>query len=177
MNKKTAVIFPLLILSFLIILTGCGSNVADKKDQDNGQKNAYNSTAPADSNNSVKDDGESEKKAEPEDSKKYLDLSKMSGTAVYSEVYNIMIEPDKYNGWTIKIRGTCSVYKDEASGKTYYACIIKDAAACCSQGFEFELQKGVEPPENDDTITVKGKFKTYKEKDVSYSKLENAVLE
>ena len=72
MNKKTAVIFPLLILSFLIILTGCGSNVADKKDQDNGQKNAYNSTAPADSNNSVKDDGESEKKAEPEDSKKYL---------------------------------------------------------------------------------------------------------
>lgn len=40
----------------------------------------------------------------------------------------------------MKMRGMFSSYHDEETGKSYYACIIQDATACCAQGIEFELE-------------------------------------
>lgn len=66
-----------------------------------------------------------------------LDLSKLSGTVVYSQVYNMMAEPDAYLGQVIKMAGYYSAYEDKERGVVYHACVIPDATACCAQGIEF----------------------------------------
>nr|MCR5716177.1 hypothetical protein [Lachnospiraceae bacterium] len=67
-----------------------------------------------------------------------VDLTTLSSTMVYSEVYNMMVSPDAYVGKTIRMSGLMSIFLDEATEKYYYACIIQDATACCAQGIEFE---------------------------------------
>ncbi len=103
-----------------------------------------------------------------------VDLTELSSTMVYSEVYNMMATPDNYIGKTVRMSGSMAVSKGD--NQTYYACIIKDATACCSQGIEFVLDEGSYPPQNTD-ITVYGTFTTYKEGKNQYCQLKNAVLE
>lgn len=109
-----------------------------------------------------------------------IDLTQMSSTMVYSEVYNIVTEPDEYMGKMIKMEGTFSLYHDDATGEDYYACIIEDATACCSQGIEFELSDDYKYPGDymteGDTITVAGVFDQYKEGDYIYYTLRDAEL-
>ncbi|MBR1444291.1 MAG: hypothetical protein IJ583_12270, partial [Firmicutes bacterium] len=96
-----------------------------------------------------------------------IDLTAMSSTMVYSEVYNMMYEPDEYIGKTIKMNGTFKIYHDEDTGNNYFACIIQDATACCTQGIEFvPTNKYLYPddyPYEDEEITVTGVFDTYME--------------
>ena len=110
----------------------------------------------------------------------YLDLTTMSSTMVYSEVYNMMISPQLFEGLTIKMEGTFSYYYDEATDKEYFACIIQDATACCSQGIEFELSGDVsypdDYPEPGQTVCVEGTFDTYYEAGFPYCILRNAVI-
>ena len=47
-----------------------------------------------------------------------LDLSGMSGTVVYAQVYNLLSNPEEYMGKTIRIAGYYSVY-EETYGKPY----------------------------------------------------------
>lgn len=109
-----------------------------------------------------------------------IDLTVMSSTMVYSEVFNMISKPDEYRGKIIKMKGLCSVYYSEETKKTYYSCIIKDATACCAQGIEFTLsEKYIEPddyPENESEICIIGEYDTYKEKGLVYSTLKNAEL-
>lgn len=103
-----------------------------------------------------------------------LDLTTLSSTMVYAEVNNMMISPDNYAGKHIKMTGTCDVYHDETTGKTYYACIIKDATACCASGIEFELAES-DYPNKGDEVTVAGTFETYEEGGGRYAILRNAT--
>lgn len=103
-----------------------------------------------------------------------VDLTELNSTMVYSEVYNMMATPDKYIGKTVRMSGTMAVSKGD--NQTYYACIIKDATACCSQGIEFVLDYGNYPKDGTE-ITVYGTFTTYKEGKYQYCQLKNAVLE
>lgn len=97
---------------------------------------------------------------------------------VYSEVYNMLVTPDNYIGKTVKMNGSFAVYHDETTGQYYYACIIADATACCSQGLEFELQESraypEEYPELGAEITVVGSFNTYVENGAKYCHLVGA---
>ncbi len=104
-----------------------------------------------------------------------VDLSVMSTTMIYSEVYNMMTNPKDYIGKTIKMNGTCATYHDEQTDKDYYACIVKDATACCSQGIEFELEQP-DYPKPDEEITVIGTFQTYVEAGNMFCVLKNANL-
>ncbi|MBQ9278214.1 MAG: hypothetical protein IJ224_06225 [Lachnospiraceae bacterium] len=110
-----------------------------------------------------------------------VDLTKLSSTMVYSEVYNMMVDPDSYLGKTIKMSGAFAVYTDQESGKNYFACIIQDATACCAQGIEFTLDGNYNYPADypavDDEITVTGTFSTYEEDGYIYSTLLNAKME
>ncbi len=107
-----------------------------------------------------------------------IDLSSLSSTVVYAQVYNMMYYPENFVGKTIRMEGLYSDYFDQAKGKHYFACIIMDATACCSQGVEFELtDEYVYPddyPGEGDTVTVEGVFEIYEEDGYNYCTLRNA---
>ena len=107
-----------------------------------------------------------------------VDLTALSSTMVYSEVYNMMTSPDAYMGKTVKMEGQLAMYHDDATGKNYFACIISDATACCSQGIEFELTDEYtypnDYPEVGEEICVTGTFDTYVEGEYQYCTLRNA---
>ena len=96
-----------------------------------------------------------------------VDLTTLSSTMVYSEIYNMMYEPDRYVGKRIKMNGQFAVYGNPNTGAVYTACIIMDATACCSQGLEFVLEGEhsypADYPELGTEITVVGTFQTYEE--------------
>lgn len=109
-----------------------------------------------------------------------IDLTKLSSTMVYSEVYNMTVAPDSYIGKTVRMQGTFAVYEDPQTENRYYACIIADATACCSQGLEFVLAgENSYPddyPESGKEITVTGVFDTYEENGALYCHLKDASL-
>lgn len=107
-----------------------------------------------------------------------VDLTKLSSTLVYSEVYAMMTEPDKYIGKTVRMKGAFSVFED--GGNYYYACLVADATACCSQGIEFITSRPRTYPDGYPTlgteITVVGVFRTYQEGGYTYCQLTDAEL-
>ena len=115
-----------------------------------------------------------------------VDLTKLSSTMVYSEVYNMMYTPDDYIGKTVKMKGQFAigyVYNtdgtpDESTAR--FACVIADATACCSQGLEFILTgEHTYPndyPELGSEITVTGTFEVYTENGFQYCRLVDATL-
>ncbi len=109
-----------------------------------------------------------------------VDLTALSSTMVYAEVYQMMVDPESYVGKTVKMGGIFSDYEDEETGKTYFACIIMDATACCSQGIEFVLTEDYEYPRDypkvGDDIEVTGVFETYEEDGNTYCTLTGATL-
>ena len=90
-----------------------------------------------------------------------VDLTQLSSTMVYSEVYAMVYEPESYLGKTVRMRGLFA--SQEVEGQTYYACIIQDATACCAQGLEFEPENAEKLPEPGAEITVQGTFDCYQE--------------
>ena len=86
---------------------------------------------------------------------------------IYSEIYNMMYEPDRYVGKRIKMNGQFAAYGNPNTGAVYTVCIIMDATACCSQGLEFVLagehSYPADYPELGTEITVVGTFQTYEE--------------
>ena len=100
---------------------------------------------------------------ESSDKKKYdIDISRMSGTMVYGQVYQMVMYPSKYLGKHIKMKGIFSSYYDEEQERRFFGCVIQDALACCSQGLAFELAKPrkfpKEYPAEGDVITITGYF-------------------
>jgi hypothetical protein len=109
-----------------------------------------------------------------------IDLTTLSATVVYSEVYDMMFYPENYVGKTVKMDGMFTYYYDEANDKYYFACIIMDATACCSQGIEFEPSEEFtypdDFPEDGGDICVVGVFDTYEEDGFTYCTLRNAEI-
>lgn len=109
-----------------------------------------------------------------------VDLTALSSTMVYSEVYNMMVLPEEYIGKTVKMDGLFAHSHDDATGKDYFACIIQDATACCSQGIEFVLTDDYTWPEDypqvSEEICVAGVFDTYMENGNRYCTLRDAAL-
>ena len=109
-----------------------------------------------------------------------VDLTALSSTMVYSEVYSMMTEPDNYIGKVVKMKGSFTVFHDEGSSDYFFACIVKDATACCAQGIEFQLAGEHEYPKDypyeGDEICVVGVYDTYKDGDSTYCTLKNAKI-
>ena len=108
-----------------------------------------------------------------------LDLSVLSGTVVYSQVYDMMMEPERYMGMQVRVKGSFSYFQDPATMKEYFAVIIADATACCAQGIEF-VWDGHKYPEDypplDTELTVTGTFSTYEENGFVYLQLKDAEV-
>ena len=109
-----------------------------------------------------------------------IDLTVLSSTMVYSQVYNLMVDPYSYIGKTIKMTGMYACTDLTQSTEFYCACIIQDATQCCSQGIEFELDDTYSFPEDypeyGDDITVIGEFDIYQDGGYTYCTLRNARL-
>ena len=109
-----------------------------------------------------------------------IDLTTLSSTMVYSEVFNMMADPGSYVGKTVKMDGMFSVFHDDIANVDYFACIVKDATACCSQGIEFVLAGDhVYPddyPELGTDICVSGVFDMYEDGGYTYVTLRDAKL-
>lgn len=109
-----------------------------------------------------------------------VDLTSLNSTMVYSTVYSMVNSPEEYKGKTVKAQGTFDVFTDPQSGKMFYACVIADATACCSQGLEF-IWKGEHSYPDDypnvgDPVTVGGVFGTYEDNGQTYCHLSDAEL-
>ena len=110
-----------------------------------------------------------------------LDLTRMSSTMVYSMVFQMVTEPKKFVGKTIKMKGAFSSYQDEETGRRFFGCVIKDALACCSQGLAFETAKvrryPNDYPDEGASITIVGTFEFEKEEDgIGFPIIKNAKL-
>ena len=110
-----------------------------------------------------------------------LDLSVMSGTMVYAQIYNMMVDPDPYLGKMIRLSGLYTFFEDTTAGIIYHACIVPDATACCAQGIEFiwagEHQWPDEYPAEGSTILVTGRLEMYEEDGSLYLHLVDADVE
>ena len=124
--------------------------------------------------------------SQPSAGKVDVDLTVLSSTMVYSEVYNMLyFYPEDYYGKTVKANGIFAIYQMVVDGVTQpapvaYACIIADATACCAEGMEFVLEGDYtypdDYPELETEITVIGEFQSYEENGMTWYHLVNARL-
>ncbi|MBQ7171750.1 MAG: hypothetical protein IJR89_05685 [Clostridia bacterium] len=199
---------PLLLLALLLAFAGCApseraaSPVPARQGKTVGEilagakeTNAPTTpAAPSESESSPEPEPETDAPAETENSvpvtapvpavtaKKRtcdLDLTVLGSTMVYSKVYDMMQYPSSYLGKTIRMRGLFAVAEGE--DRNYYACLIADATACCSQGIEFVLPASCRYPQDypalGSEITVVGVFDVYSEGGNRYCQLLDAALE
>lgn len=180
-----------LLACAVLALAGCGS---DNSGTNKGAKNVNDVFSSSQKDSSAESSSASDtvtttttaaaESSKPDESSKAYekvdtDLSKMSSTMAYAEASNMLSEPDKYKGKIVKAKGVFAVSND--NGNTYFACMLTDAAACCSQPIEFVLSDTsrkypADYPELDSEITVVGVFGTYNEGANQYCRLSDAQL-
>ena len=107
-----------------------------------------------------------------------IDLTMLSSTMVYSEVLNMLQNPDEYIGKTVRMEGQFAVTQTEQ--RNYYQCIIADATACCANGIEFSRADNAAFPDDyppiETEITVVGRFETYMEGASTYIEIVDAEM-
>ena len=180
---------------FCLLLAGCMmvSLCACGKDSEEGAGNDASSSN-EESSASTESIPTPEDQQSPEESEQLqsyagkvdVDLTVLSSTMVYSEVYNMLYnDPAHYFGKTVKAKGTFSLYQLVTDGvlqpdPVAYACIIADATACCAEGMEFVLEGDYtypdDYPELGAEITVIGEFQSYEENGMTWYHLVNARL-
>lgn len=109
-----------------------------------------------------------------------LNLSGMSGTVVYSMIYNIMSDPTQYLGKVIRIAGYYSAWENPELHVVYHSCVIPDATSCCAQGMEFvwagEHEYPGDYPDFGTDMIVTGRLESYMEGDYMYLHLVDAEI-
>lgn len=186
--KKILACIICLTLAFGV--TACGK-ASDKdsngdtkiiSDAKNKQENSKSDTKKEVNKKEVAGDtgkGKSSKsKSKTKSNKIDVDLNNLNANVVYSQVFLMMTEPDKFIGKRIRMSGQFNVYaaqEGNPSGVTeYYAIIIADAQACCQQGIEFVWPGHTYPegfPEVKSNASVTGIFEVYEENGKKYCRL------
>lgn len=192
--KKILACIICLTLAFGV--TACGK-ASDKdsngdtkiiSDAKNKQENSKSDTKKEVSKKEVAGDagkGKSSKsKSKTSSNKIDIDLNNLNANVVYSQVFLMMTEPDKFIGKRIRMSGQFNVYaaqEGNPSGVTeYYAIIIADAQACCQQGIEFVWPGHTYPdgfPEVKSNASVTGIFEVYEENGKKYCRLVADTVE
>ena len=109
-----------------------------------------------------------------------VDLTALDSNMTYAMVYDMMVNPDNYEGKLVKARGTFA--HTEENGNHYFAVLIADATACCSQGLEFKLKNADsltfpdDYPEEGTELIITGTFGSYKEDKYTYIELKGAEM-
>ncbi len=94
-----------------------------------------------------------------------IDLTAMGSTAVDREIYQMVANPQDYQGKTVKISGSYSLIQSAETGRDYHLLLLAGETACCSQGIEFILTGEAVAPEDYPTpgqrIEFTGVYQTY----------------
>ena len=178
-----------LLLPACMMLSLCACGKGREKDAGNDTLSSNREVSAPTESIPVPEDQQSPEESEQLQSyagKVDVDLTVLSSTMVYSEVYNMLYDdPAHYLGKTVKARGTFSIYQLVTDGvlqpdPVSYACIISDATACCAEGMEFVLKDDLaypdDYPELGAEITVIGEFQSYEENGMTWYHLVNARL-
>ncbi|NCB41984.1 MAG: hypothetical protein EOM59_05140 [Clostridia bacterium] len=106
-----------------------------------------------------------------------VDLTTLNTNMIFSQVSQILNNPEEYMGQSIKIRGQFYALYHEPEEKYYYYVTVCDSTACCFQALEFLWDDGT-PVYPDDypidkaLIEVTGIFEAYKDStDATYYRL------
>ncbi len=175
----------LLILTITFLFTGCLPTVSEEKLQKFEEaKQADQGTiidqalaeheATEDSPPLVLEQMPQQKPSGQPDPTVDIDLTVMSSIMIYSEVYNIVVDPDSYVGKSIKLQGFFQTYENPQLQKNNYFVIVPDATACCEQGLEILVGDGSTPyeyPKELSTVEIKGVFEKYEEADNTFYRI------
>ena len=112
-----------------------------------------------------------------------IDLTTMSATMVFSEVFNMLDNPKAYVGKIVKVAGQFIPYESISPNYCYPAIIVQDATACCSNGLEFllygvprcSMKGGNGYPLYGEEATIVGRFERYLESGGFYVHLVDAI--
>ena len=177
-------IFCLLLAACMAVsLCACGKDVGNNTLSSNEETSASAEIIPTPNEQETPEGSEP---SQPSAGKVDVDLTVLSSTMVYSEVYNMLyFYPEDYYGKTVKANGIFAIYQMVVDGVTQpdpvaYACIIADATACCAEGMEFVLEGDYtypdDYPELGAEIIVIGEFQSYEENGMTWYHLVNARL-
>ncbi|MGL5259866.1 MAG: hypothetical protein ACRC7V_07130 [Lachnospiraceae bacterium] len=151
------------ILAIIVIIglytVGCANNVSAANETTTSELEKIESDVQTENKTNIKSDID-------------VDLTTMSSTLVYAEVYNMMQNPTDYIGKTVKLNGIYYKATSEDTTKFYNYAIISDAASCCAQGIEF-IWSGQKEYEDgylvdDMGIELVGVFGSYEEDGYTY---------
>lgn len=111
-----------------------------------------------------------------------LDMTKMSSTMIYSQIFNMLIMPEEYINKTIKVKGFFEAYITPEDDDNSFTIIIPDATACCKQGLDFiwegEHIYPADYPNPGSEIIITGRFMSTENEDgVTYNYLIVSNLE
>lgn len=161
MKKYLSIISILCLMSILFV--GCAKNGAV-----GGENNSPTTPEQSAKNNPEKQEQKSDTAIGGVD----VDLTALSSTMVYAEVYNMTTSPDDYMGKTIKMSGPYYASFYDETDSYYHYVIIEDAAACCQSGLEFiwngEHNYPNDYPTENTKIEVSGVFGSYEELGQTY---------
>ena len=112
-----------------------------------------------------------------------IDLTTMNATLVYSQVLNMLNEPNEYINKIVKMKGLFVPYESTNPDYCYPAIMIKDATACCANGIEFllygvkrcSMEGGHGYPLYNEEATIVGRFETYLEGTYLFVHLVDAI--
>ncbi len=164
------------ILLYCLCLTACGGNTAVKGAMASLAEGEGKSTEPAFPTGDYSTEA-AVTKAETSASTEavqgdLIDLTNENGTIIFGEIYQMMCEPEKYEGKQVKIEGDFApVQSQEGDQQVYTMVRIFDELKCCSQGVEFVCPGKTYPqdyPPQGSLIQVTGTFETYMEGDQMY---------
>lgn len=93
-----------------------------------------------------------------------VDLTMLSGTMAYAELYNMSSNTAQYEGKTVRMQGQYYAAYIESVGKTVHWLMVTDQQACCSIGVEFRAAGSLRYPDDfpplHSTIELTGLFGT-----------------
>ena len=176
-RNNSAIVF---CLSLLLLLSACSTPASKSPEpnpgsappaaiQDLGGSSANSPQSPAVSGSNPADNNAVD-----------IDLTVLSSTMVYSEVWNMTFRPDTVLGKRVKMAGAFSSKPSEFTDEQLFSCIVKDATACCAQGIQFVLEGDYtwpeDYPEEGSEITVEGIFDLYEMGAMEFCRLIHATM-
>lgn len=164
------IISMLTCVSIVASMTACGDNAVEEKSEDIQESVVLEETIDTQENSQSESTGENITDT--------LDLTSLSSTMLYAEMYYMMLTPEDYADKTIILKGQFAAYEDVENDQMYYGCLVIDETGCCVQGIDFvpssDLSYPDDFPEIGEEITVSGTFTIHYES--GYCNLTDAVI-